>query len=124
MIAIDPIWQLVLLLCTHWVGDFVFQTTWMAVGKSRRLDALLVHVLTYSVVLAGAAVLLFGQTEKAAHFVAANAALHLVTDFVTSRISASLQARGNMRGFFVVLGLDQLLHHLALAGTLMWFMAN
>ena len=121
MISIDPIWQLGLLLVAHWVGDFVFQTTWMATSKSRRLDALSAHVLTYSVVLAIAAVLLFGQTQTAALFVACNAALHFVTDFVTSKISSGLQAKQNMRGFFVVLGLDQLLHHLALAATLVWF---
>ncbi len=123
MIVVDPIWQLTLLLFAHWIGDFVFQSTWMAIGKSSRLDALIVHVLTYSIVLAGAAVLLFGQTELAATFVACNAALHLITDFFTSKVSAALYARQNMRGFFVVLGLDQLLHHLALAATLVWFSA-
>ena len=123
MIAVDPIWQLTLLLFAHWVGDFVFQTTWMATRKSIRLDALIVHVLTYSIVLAGAAVLLFGQTELAAIFVACNAGLHFVTDFCTSKVSAALHARQNMRGFFVVLGLDQFLHHLALAATLVWFTA-
>ena len=123
MIAVDPIWQLALLLFAHWIGDFVFQTTWMATGKSRRLDALIVHVLTYSIVLAGAAVLLFGQTELAATFVACNAGLHFITDFCTSKVSSALHARQNMRGFFVVLGLDQFLHHLALAATLVWYSA-
>ena len=123
MIAVDPIWQFTLLLFAHWIGDFVFQTTWMAIGKSSRLDALIVHVLVYSIVLAGAAVLLFGPTKLAATFVACNAALHLITDFFTSKVSSSLYAKQNMRGFFVVLGLDQLLHHLALAATLIWFSA-
>ena len=123
MIELDPIWQLTLLLFTHWIGDFVCQTTWMATGKSSRLDALIVHVLMYSIVLAGAAVVLFGQTETAAMFVACNAAFHLVTDFCTSKVSAAFHARQNMRGFFIVLGLDQFLHHLALAATLAWFTA-
>ena len=124
MIAVDPIWQLVLLLITHWIADFVFQTTWMATGKSRRLDALTVHVATYSVILAVAAVLLFGPTEVAAAFIACNAALHFVTDFCTSKVSAALHAKQNMRGFYVVLGFDQLLHHIALAATLVWFSAT
>ncbi|MFT5511595.1 MAG: hypothetical protein ACI89J_004699 [Hyphomicrobiaceae bacterium] len=122
MIAVDPIWQLALLLIAHWIGDFVFQTTWMATTKNHRLDALLVHVLTYSLILAGPAVLLFGQTETAALFVGANAVLHLATDFVTSKFSSAMYAEKNMRGFFVLLGFDQLLHHLALAATLVWFM--
>ncbi|MGI9477025.1 MAG: DUF3307 domain-containing protein [Hyphomicrobiaceae bacterium] len=123
MISVDPIWQLVVLLITHWVGDFVFQTTWMAIGKSHRLDALAAHVLTYSVILSGAAVLIFGTTGIAAAFVGCNAALHFVTDFLTSKASAALHARQNMRGFYIVLGFDQLLHHIALAATLAWFIA-
>jgi hypothetical protein len=122
MIVLDPIWQLALLLFAHWIGDFAFQTTWMATSKSRRLDALFAHVLTYSATLAIASITLFAMTEVAALFVACNALLHLVTDFITSRISASLQAKQNTRGFFIVLGLDQLLHHLALAGTLSFFL--
>jgi hypothetical protein len=124
MITIDPIWQLALLLFAHWIGDFAFQTSWMATGKSSRLDALIVHVLTYSIVLAGATVLLFGQTELAAKFVACNAVLHFITDFCTSKVSSAFHGRHNMRGFFVVLGLDQFLHHLALAATLVWFSAT
>ena len=123
MISVDPIWQLVLLLITHWVGDFVFQTTWMAIGKSQRLDALTVHVLTYSVILSGAAVLIFGMTNVAVAFIACNAALHFVTDFFTSKASAALHAKQNMRGFYIMLGFDQLLHHIALAATLVWFSA-
>lgn len=122
MIEVDPIWQMALLLITHWLGDFVFQTTWMATQKSHRLDALFVHVLTYSIILSAPAVLLFGQTQTAVLFVAANAGLHLVTDFITSKFSSAMYAKQNMRGFFIMLGLDQLLHHLALAATLMWFM--
>ena len=121
MIEVDPIWQLAILLIGHWIGDFVFQTTWMATNKGHRLDALFAHVLTYSIILIGPAILLFGQTELAALFVGTNAALHLVTDFITSKFSSAMYANNNMRGFFVMLGLDQLLHHLALTATLMWF---
>lgn len=124
MIAVDPIWQLVMLLVTHWVGDFLFQTTWMATSKSRRLDALTAHVLIYSLALSVTAVLIFGPNALAAAFIACNAVLHFVTDFFTSKVSAALHAKQNMRGFYVVLGLDQLLHHIALAATLVWFSAT
>ncbi len=124
MIAVDPIWHLVMLLVTHWVGDFLFQTTWMATSKSRRLDALTAHVLIYSLILSVAAALIFGPNTVAAAFIACNAVLHFVTDFFTSKVSASLHAKQNMRGFYVVLGFDQLLHHIALAATLVWFSAT
>lgn len=121
MIEVDPIWQMALLLIAHWAGDFLFQTTWMATQKSQRLDALFAHIFTYTIILTAPTVLLFGPTETAALFVAANSGLHLATDFITSKFSSALYTKQNMRGFFIMLGLDQLLHHLALAATLMWF---
>ena len=51
MIALPPFWQLVALLATHWVGDFVLQTNFQASNKNKRLDALSLHVATYSATL-------------------------------------------------------------------------
>src|SRR4029077_195261 len=48
MIALPPFWQLVALLATHWVGDFVLQTNFQASNKNKRLDALSLHVATYT----------------------------------------------------------------------------
>ena len=60
MIALPPFWQLVVLLATHWVGDFVLQTNFQASNKNKRLDALSLHVATYSATLFAVAVILFG----------------------------------------------------------------
>jgi hypothetical protein len=38
----------------------------------------------------------------------------MVTDFVTSRISSRLYAKGDIHNFFVVVGFDQFLHYSAL----------
>lgn len=45
--TLSPLWQMPGLLAVRWVGDFVLQSSWMAEGKSRQLDALIAHVLTY-----------------------------------------------------------------------------
>ena len=58
MIALPPFWQLVALLATHWVGDFVLQTNFQASNKNKRLDALSLHVATYTATLFVAAVIL------------------------------------------------------------------
>ncbi|MGI9422511.1 MAG: DUF3307 domain-containing protein [Hyphomicrobiaceae bacterium] len=121
MLELSTINQVAVLLVTHWVGDFLLQTSWMATQKSRNLNALLAHVVTYTIVLSVAAVVLFGQTETAGWFIIANAALHLVTDFLTSRVSAKYYDAKNMRAFFVMVGLDQLFHLLALVYTLQYF---
>ena len=113
--------QIAILLGMHCIGDFVLQTSWMATQKSRNFAALFAHVGTYTVILSIAAVLLFGPTETAAWFIAVNAALHLVTDFLTSRMSARYYDSKNMRAFFVMVGIDQLLHQLALVFTLQYF---
>ena len=90
----------------------------MAENKSRRLDALSLHVLVYTAVIAVAAIILLGATANTLMFIGVNGALHFATDFVTSRITAMLWQRQNVYGFFAIVGLDQFLHQLALATTL------
>ncbi len=122
MAALPQIWQLVALLAAHWVADFLCQTRWMAENKSIRLDALGAHVLTYSAVMALAAVAMFGPIEAVLWFILVNAGLHFVTDFFTSRLSAAMWKRQKIHAFFVVIGFDQLLHQAALAATLVTFL--
>ncbi len=122
MIALAPFWQLVALLATHWVGDFVLQTDFQASNKSRRLDALSLHVATYTATLFLAAAILFGLAA-AVIFAALNGALHFATDYITSRASSKLWAEQNWRRFFVMIGFDQLIHQATLALTL-WMMVT
>lgn len=128
------LWQFVVLLVAHFVGDFLLQTHWQASNKSKRNDALVRHVAIYTGTIAVAAVLLFGggidqknppsrlEIELAGlAFAAVNGVLHFATDYLTSRWSARLWARQEWHNFFVVIGLDQLIHHLTLAATLALF---
>lgn len=131
----------VFLLTTHFVGDFVLQTHWMASNKSKDNVALVLHVVVYSAVLAtgtfaaGVGLLVLGALPHAAisgllsGFVLVNAALHFATDYFTSRwtsrllkqwLDGSMQDSRHVHNFFVVIGLDQLIHHVTLAAT-MWF---
>ena len=123
MIALPPFWQFVALLATHWVGDFVLQTNFQASNKNKRLDALSLHVATYSATLFAVAVILFGLMP-AITFAVVNAALHFVTDYITSRVSSKLWAEQNLHHFFVLIGFDQLIHQATLASTLWIMMAH
>lgn len=88
------------LLSIHFVADFVLQNDWMAINKSKRWDALTVHVGIYA-----ACFFWFGVQFMALTFIA-----HFVQDAITSRITARLWQAEQRHWFFVVIGFDQLLH--------------
>lgn len=106
------------LLFTHWLADFVCQTHWQASNKSKDNIALGRHVLSYTAILAAFAwVLVPVGIEIWAAFVVVNSILHFATDYVTSRWSSKLYAKQDWHNFFVVIGFDQLIHQVTLAGT-------
>ena len=116
----EPSYVILAVLILHWIGDFLFQTDWMATKKSSSLSALTVHVVTYHVILGLGAIALFGWGLATALFVGVNFIVHFVTDALTSKISSRFYASGNMRGFFVTVGFDQMCHHAALILTFEW----
>lgn len=111
--------QLICLLAVHWLGDFVLQSHWMSVNKSKRLDALAIHVATYTTTLLIGSGLLFGVDNigPLALFVGVNGSLHFATDFVTSKITSRLWDQQREHLFFVMLGFDQLMHQVTLVAT-------
>jgi Protein of unknown function (DUF3307) len=111
--------QFVFLLVVHWFADFVLQTHWQASNKSARIDALARHVLIYTIVFAVASMLLLGV--EGAPFAGLNGLLHLATDYVTSRQTSRLYAEKRYHDFFVIVGLDQLIHQVTIAITLCGF---
>ena len=134
MIAFKVLLIVAALDFVHWVGDFVLQTHWQSVNKSKRLDALAAHVATYTAVLFLSSMVWFGQGAGVWWFVTVNGALHFATDFLTSRWNARLWFKafpwdgispavcyppqnGTMHNFFVAVGLDQFIHRLTLLVT-------
>jgi hypothetical protein len=116
--------QFLILLAVHWVADFVLQTQWQASNKSKNLEALLRHVGVYTIVLVFTVPFIFPgdlETHSARWFafVAGNGLLHFGTDFLTSRMTSRLYAKDDWHNFFVVVGLDQLIHQVTLAGTML-----
>lgn len=116
------------LVIIHWIADFVLQTHWQASNKSKNWWALSAHVATYTgtlLVLAGT--VMFGIPGLALLTIPAfitwvllNGALHFATDAVTSRITSKLFGK-DWHNFFVVVGLDQVIHYVTLFGTLLLF---
>jgi hypothetical protein len=112
------------LLTIHWIADFVLQTDWMAVNKSKNILALLAHIGFYSVALfVGFAIwceLPHDTTYRVFAFVGLTAVFHFVTDAITSTITSYLWQKEERHWFFVVIGFDQFLHYLQLILTYKW----
>lgn len=139
------LWLVILLSVAHWVGDFKFQSNWMAINKSKNNLALLTHVSVYMaaliVVLAPWVFLTHVDALLWTWFVLLNYALHFATDYVTSRMttkrwfialdeqkvefarpSAVLLYKVTFddekrHSFFVVIGFDQMIHSVCLVVT-------
>ncbi len=97
----------VIILFAHWVGDFLLQTSSMALNKSKTLKWLGLHVLTYTAVLLVLSSLIFSW-QVALGFAVINGLLHLVTDFFTSKLSA--RHIDKPRIYFPIIGFDQFIH--------------
>jgi hypothetical protein len=107
------------LLFLHFVGDFIFQTSWMATNKGKKITALLVHILAYSLVLAAGSALFLTKSswDLWATYVGVNAALHLFTDAITSQFTRRYKEAGDDKAFFAAIGFDQFIHGASLIGT-------
>ena len=100
-----------LFLVAHWAGDFVFQTTSMALGKSKSIKWLTIHVLTYTAILLIFSVFTL-PNDVILLYVLANGLLHWVTDFFTSKLAAKYFEQPRI--FYPILGFDQLIHVMTL----------
>ena len=117
------------LLAIHFVADFLLQSDWMALNKSKSWKALCTHGLVYSVCFSWLGVAFFIVTFLT----------HTFTDMLTSRITSrlwfvDLRTRGDSskklkwpyfayinpkkrHWFFVMIGFDQLIHFTTLGLT-------
>lgn len=99
------------ILFIHWVADFVCQSDWMAKNKSSSNVALSLHISTYTLIFT----VLTGFSIK---YSVINGLAHLGIDYVTSRLSSRQWQQGKVHNFFVIVGLDQMLHVMTLVYTM------
>lgn len=114
------------LLVAHFVADFLCQSDWMALNKSKRWDALSLHVAAYMLAMAGVVGLLTGgvhtRPDALVAWVVVNGIAHFVQDAITSRINSRLWQANQRHWFFVGIGFDQLLHYVTLFVTAGWWL--
>jgi hypothetical protein len=100
------IYIILYIISVHFIADFLCQTDWMALNKSKNNYALGSHVGVYTIVLF--------LTSGWFIWAIVNGILHFITDYITSRITSKLWAEKKVRLFFNVIGLDQLIHYTCL----------
>lgn len=130
------------LIVGHFLGDFILQSNWMALNKSKSFIALAAHVAAYSLGLGAVMFLCFWawaafpewQYRNLWRFIVVNGVLHFLIDAATSTLTSALwfvkPGWGAVDGeerepilvfdsskrhwFFVAIGFDQTLHYLLL----------
>lgn len=106
------------LIVAHFIGDFVLQNDWMALGKSKDNIALGTHALIVAIITgATAAQWLVDPNYLGFQFIGITFVCHFLTDYMTSRVNAKLWQANERHWFFVSIGFDQMLHYLQLAIT-------
>ena len=104
--------QLLIFACfivLHYLADFILQTHTMASRKSFDNLALAQHVMVYLACFGVFSIMIFGEQALLPCCILAVA--HFATDWLTSRWSSSLWKSQQWHLFFVVIGLDQLIHY-------------
>lgn len=106
------------ILVVHFIADFYYQTNDMATKKSKSIKWLTYHILTYTFILfIGGFLYWNGQHIAVIYFALINGAAHWIVDFFTSKITKYLWKAKKVHHFFVVIGLDQLIHYITLFTT-------
>lgn len=98
----------------HFVGDFYLQTNNMAMNKSTSWKWLTIHALVYSIPF------IFTLSPL---FILINGFSHFWVDYITSKITKKLWAKGDLHNFFVVIGFDQFIHSTIIL-TLIYFFSK
>jgi flagellar biosynthesis protein FlhB len=102
----------------HTLTDFYFQSREVATNKGKNFKVLLRHVTEYSLPFLIMAAWL--PVISVVMFVAVNFALHLLTDFISSKLTTKFYQANNMTGFWRVIGTDQAIHYTCLFTSFYW----
>jgi hypothetical protein len=126
-----------IIIVIHYIADFVFQDEKWAVGKSKSLDCLFMHTVTYSLVWVAFSLIWmlfdFQNARNIAsgilYFAPITFVCHTITDYFTSKVTSGLYAKGKFGssipnlGFFSMIGFDQVLHYAQLFLTY-WYLTK
>jgi hypothetical protein len=111
------------LLIAHLIGDWIIQTSWMALEKSKHLLPLLAHVVTYHIFTFGALYLAEVELTKAIWATLFLAITHAVLDnrrFEFWWLRKIKKVKDEEIPVWLLLGVDQSFHLTLLALVAFW----
>jgi len=106
---------MIFLFAFHWVSDFLCQTHEMSLKKSKSILWLSYHVVVYSAMTTLLWSIFFGNMmvnplTTISLIFGITFITHWITDYFTSKWTSRLWEEKQVHNFFVVIGLDQLIH--------------
>lgn len=126
----SDVFDILIILCLHFISDFVLQSRKMGQKKSKSLFWLSLHVLVYTTFLFWGWVCFVGFKEYSVYTVFGVYFMvwisHFLTDFITSQFTTYAYVKSIEKGisitkrdrwqyiFWAILGFDQFIHHLSL----------
>lgn len=103
------------LLLSHWVADFLCQSTYMGTMKSKSNAVLLFHTSIYTAVMFVLSVFILTLSVGDLFiFAAVNFTFHTAQDWATSRLTGAQFEKkifNGLTGGFTIIGIDQFLHY-------------
>lgn len=112
---------IIIIFLIHFISDFIFQTHEMSLKKSKSIFWLSYHVIVYSFITTILWYIFFGGMIKDYSFILyifiITFITHWITDYFTSKWTSKLWEQQRVHDFFVVIGLDQLIHTITLLKT-------
>lgn len=103
----------VLMTIAHFIGDFLLQSDYMALNKSKNTGVLALHIAVYLIPIT-----LIGLFVPVSFlWLAVNYVGHFITDAISSRLSGYFWRQEKRHWFFVTIGADQMIHMLTLVVT-------
>jgi hypothetical protein len=113
------LYLMVAILSIHYIADFPFQTSAMALGKSSCNKALSKHIVVYTAVttLLSYIFIFFVFNLPIVYLPLLSIWVymtHFYTDYITSRMCARYFGKKDYHMGFVIVGVDQLIHYATL----------
>jgi len=107
-------WQLIWILASHFLADFVCQPRWIGEQKSKSNRILFYHIALYTSLM----VLLLVPLGIDPRYALLNGVIHASIDFVSSRLTTYFYTKQRFQAFWNVIAADQFLHLAFLVGLL------